>query len=97
VKIVEYWDHSREKRAKRCVGKDLDDEVNVECVEYKGGVVHGEKGRGNAAQPGAKLEQRSKEKYTIAIKRRGSIGTETPQQLRRREPRDYGSATGILG
>lgn len=82
MKIVEYWDHSREKWAKRCVGKDLDDEVDVECVEDKGGVVHGEKGRGNAAQPGVKWEQRSKEKSAIAMKKRG-IGT------------DYGDATAV--
>ena len=69
MKIVEYWDHSCEKRAERCVGKDLDDEVDVECVEYKGGVVHGEKGRGNAAQPRAKWEQGSKEKYTITMRK----------------------------
>ena len=43
MKIVEYWDHPREKRAERRVGKDLDDEVNVEGVEDEGAVVHGEK------------------------------------------------------
>jgi len=40
VKIVEYWDHSREKWAERRVGKDLGDEVDVEGVEDKGVVVH---------------------------------------------------------
>ena len=40
MKIVEYWDHSREKRAECCVGKDLGDEVDVEGVEDKGAVVH---------------------------------------------------------
>ena len=54
MKIVEYRDHSREKRAERCVGKDLDDEVDVEGVEDKGAVVHGEREKGNTAQPGAK-------------------------------------------
>ena len=58
VKITEYWDHSREKRAERCVGKDLDDEVNVESIENKGAVVHGRKEVENAAQPGAKWKER---------------------------------------
>jgi len=58
VKIVEYWDHSREKWAECRIGKDLDDEVDVESVEDEGAVVHGEKENGSAAQPGAKLEER---------------------------------------
>lgn len=52
MKIIKYWDHSREKWAERCVGKDLDDEVDVEGVEDECAVVHDEKEKGNAAQPG---------------------------------------------
>ena len=43
MKIVECWDHPRKKRAERRVGKDLDDEVDIEGVEDEGPVVHGEK------------------------------------------------------
>ena len=43
MEVVEYWDHSREEGAERRVGKDLDDEVDVERVEDEGAVVHGEK------------------------------------------------------
>ena len=54
MEIVEYWDHSREKWAERRVGKDLDDEVDVERIKDEGAVVHSEKGYEGAAQPGVR-------------------------------------------
>ena len=52
MEIAEHRDHSREKRAECCIGEDLDDEVNVEGIEDKGGVVHSGKEEGRTAQPG---------------------------------------------
>lgn len=49
MKIVENWDHSCEKRAESCVCEDLDNEVDVECIEDEGIVVHGREG--STAQP----------------------------------------------
>lgn len=43
MKVVEYRDHPREERTERRVGKDLDDEIDVERVEDEGTVVHSEK------------------------------------------------------
>jgi len=43
MKIVEHWNHPCEKGAERRVGKDLDDEVDVECIEDEGAMVHGRK------------------------------------------------------
>lgn len=57
MKIVKYWNHSCEKRAKRRVGKDLQDEVDVERVENEGAVVHGEKRKVDGAQPGARCKK----------------------------------------
>lgn len=51
MKIVEHRDHPCKKWAERRVGKNLDDEVNVECVENEGAVIHVEKQEGNAAPP----------------------------------------------
>jgi hypothetical protein len=57
MKIVKYWNHSCEKRAKRRVGKDLQDEVDVERVKNEGAVVHGEKKKVDGAQPGARCKK----------------------------------------
>ena len=43
MKIVEHRDHSRKEGAEGGVGKNLDDEVNVECVEDEGAFIHDEK------------------------------------------------------
>lgn len=57
MKIVEYWDHSREKWAECRVGKDLDDEVDIERVKDEGGVIHSEKKEGYGSA-GSKVESK---------------------------------------
>lgn len=52
MKIVEHRDHPCKKRAERRIGKYLDDEVNVECVEDEGAVFHDERQKGNVVPPG---------------------------------------------
>lgn len=52
MEIEEHRDHSCKKWAECSVGKNLDDEVNVECVEYEGAMIHDERRKVNGAPPG---------------------------------------------
>jgi hypothetical protein len=48
MKIIEHWYHPCEERAERRVGKNLDDEVDVEGIEDEGVVIHEEKRKESA-------------------------------------------------